>query len=309
MRKQITLCSCVLLLLPLFLLAQSDDNRNDVLPDPFFGQSTDEVATDTEEDAFVFDDELEEEKETEETPYGLVYLNASEMPYFGNCDEQDMDNTERRTCSNLKLVEFIKENLKYPKEAKEKNIQGIVLVSFIIDETGKILAPKVVRDIGGGCGAEGLRVLKSMPRWAAAKEADEKVKVKLQLPLRFNLKTDGDVTKKYKITWGGFQKNILTKEDVKENSAGKIIVRDRFGNEIPITAMTMMYEKRNNLRTANSNGVINKKMRQIFAKAKTNSQITFLISIQDKKTIAELEQVYQIIKPEPKKSIPKESLK
>ncbi len=55
---------------------------------------------------------------------------------------------------------FIGENVQYPAEALEKRIQGDVHVKFDVDEDGRVLNPKIMRAIGGGCDEEALRVVK-----------------------------------------------------------------------------------------------------------------------------------------------------
>jgi TonB family protein len=58
------------------------------------------------------------------------------------------------------LRKFIKENLKYPKEALEKKIEGTVLVKYDIDYTGKVTEAKVLKGIGHGCNEEAKRLIK-----------------------------------------------------------------------------------------------------------------------------------------------------
>lgn len=55
---------------------------------------------------------------------------------------------------------FIKDNLKYPKEALEKKIEGTVLVRYDIDYKGKVTDAKVKKGIGHGCDEEAMRVIK-----------------------------------------------------------------------------------------------------------------------------------------------------
>ena len=58
------------------------------------------------------------------------------------------------------LRKFIKENLKYPKEALEKKVEGTVLVKYDIDYTGKVTDTKVLKGIGSGCNKEAKRLVK-----------------------------------------------------------------------------------------------------------------------------------------------------
>lgn len=60
---------------------------------------------------------------------------------------------------------FIKRTLQYPVEAREKNITGKVYVTFVVRKDGRITNPRLMRDIGSGCGNEAIRIVQAMPRW------------------------------------------------------------------------------------------------------------------------------------------------
>jgi len=57
----------------------------------------------------------------------------------------------------------------------------------VVDETGNISDIQVLRDIGGGCAEEAIRVVKSMPPWKAGKQNGNPVKVYFKLPVTFKL--------------------------------------------------------------------------------------------------------------------------
>lgn len=85
------------------------------------------------------------------------------------------------------LSQFIAANIKYPQLAKENNITGRVFVTFVVEKDGRVTDVKVLRDIGGGCGAEAVRVVKSMPRWKPGKQLGKPVRTQFNLPVVFNL--------------------------------------------------------------------------------------------------------------------------
>lgn len=64
------------------------------------------------------------------------------------------------------IYRFIVENLNYPATARNESRQGKVYVSFQIEPGGRASEFNVVKDIGGGCGKEVIRVLKKIPnKW------------------------------------------------------------------------------------------------------------------------------------------------
>lgn len=85
------------------------------------------------------------------------------------------------------LYKYLGENIKYPSIAKENNITGKVYVTFVVEKDGSIANPRILRDIGGGCGQEAIRVIKSMPKWKAGKQRGKPVRVQFNLPVSFNL--------------------------------------------------------------------------------------------------------------------------
>ena len=86
------------------------------------------------------------------------------------------------------LYKYLAENIKYPQLARDNGITGKVYVTFVVERDGSIANPKILRDIGGGCGAEALRVVKSMPKWTPGKQRGKAVRVQFNLPVNFNLK-------------------------------------------------------------------------------------------------------------------------
>ena len=86
------------------------------------------------------------------------------------------------------LYKYLAQNIKYPQLARDNGITGKVYVTFVVEKDGSIANPKVLRDIGGGCGAEAIRVVKAMPKWSPGKQRGKAVRVQFNLPVSFNLK-------------------------------------------------------------------------------------------------------------------------
>jgi len=112
---------------------------------------------------------------------------VEDMPRFPGCEDL-LTRAEKTKCSNERLLSFLKENIKYPAIARETGIEGTVIVSFIVEKDGTVNEIKVVRDIGGACGDEAVRVVKKMPKWRAGRQRGRKVRVQFNLPVRFSLK-------------------------------------------------------------------------------------------------------------------------
>jgi len=87
---------------------------------------------------------------------------------------------------------FIRENIKYPKEAKDKGIQGTVYVNFIVEKDGSISNVNVARGVNKLLDDEAVRVTKLMPKWTPGKQKGEVVRVSFNMPIRFTLSDDED---------------------------------------------------------------------------------------------------------------------
>ncbi len=211
-------------------------------------------------------------------------VHAEQMPYFSGCEKYKYKKEKKRTCSDESLVSFLAFNVEYPEEAKNAGTEGTVYVSFIIDEEGRVTEPSIIRDIGDGCGDAAIDVLKKMPKWEPGKDKGEIVKVKLNLPIHFYLKSGVSnplESDDYKITWGTSKGNKISIEELKENLGKIIMVRDRFGEPVVFEELNFSYQRKNNFQTATSNGILNKKQKKIVKKAKAGGKFYIGVVVQD----------------------------
>jgi len=144
---------------------------------------------------------------SEDTNEEKIYRVVQEMPRITGCEELGLEKDEKSKCSEKKLLEWVYSHLEYPAEAKEKKLEGKVYVQFVIDKDGSITDPKVVRDIGGGCGQAALNMLKEMSqtKWIPGKQGGKPVRVYFTLPIKFELESE---------------ENKLVKFNVNESHAG-----------------------------------------------------------------------------------------
>jgi len=82
---------------------------------------------------------------------------------------------------------YLRNNLKYPIQAKRMGIEGTVYVSFVVNTDGSVQDVKILRGIGGGCDEEAIRVVRNAPNWNPGKQRGKAVRVKMSLPIRFKL--------------------------------------------------------------------------------------------------------------------------
>lgn len=98
-----------------------------------------------------------------------------------------VENSPEFPGGNDSLYAYIGRNIKYPETAKKEKIQGRVFVTFVIEKDGQVSSAKILRDIGGGCGEEAIRVVKNMPKWKPGTQRGNPVRVQFNLPIMFQL--------------------------------------------------------------------------------------------------------------------------
>lgn len=91
------------------------------------------------------------------------------------------------------LSKFIADNTHYPAEAKEKGIQGRVVVSFVVEKDGSLSHIEIARSVDSLLDKEALRVVRSMPKWNPGKQKGETVSVKYVIPVNFKLPANNQI--------------------------------------------------------------------------------------------------------------------
>ncbi len=118
------------------------------------------------------DEVIVEEKRPEPEP-DQVFQSVEQMPQFPGGDAE--------------LLKYISSHIKYPTMAMENNIQGRVVVQFVVTKTGAIGEVKVVRSKDPDLDREAVRVVKSLPNFIPGKMNGQAVNVWYTLPVNFKL--------------------------------------------------------------------------------------------------------------------------
>lgn len=97
------------------------------------------------------------------------------------------------------LKKFVKENLRYPKEALENNIEGDVIVKFKVTGKGEVMNPEIVKSIGYGCDEEAIRLV-MMLRYQAVKNRGVRVTTDNTVKIPFRIMKKKTI-QKYSISY------------------------------------------------------------------------------------------------------------
>ena len=85
---------------------------------------------------------------------------------------------------------FLAKNIRYPADARDNNVQGRVVIRFIVETDGALSNFEVVRGIGHGADEEAIRVLALSPNWKPGIQNGRAVRVSYSVPISFALAED-----------------------------------------------------------------------------------------------------------------------
>ena len=110
-----------------------------------------------------------------------VYKDPDELPQFPG--------------GEMELTKYLSQNVKYPPMAAKNNIQGRVVLQFVIDAEGQVGEVKVARSVDPELDAEAVRVVKTLPNFIPGRVNGKNVAVWYTLPLNFKMTTSDDQEK------------------------------------------------------------------------------------------------------------------
>lgn len=103
-------------------------------------------------------------------------------------DDKIYDSVEEQPKFSGNIRTFMAENLVYPPVAVENEIEGVVIVGFVIRKDGSITDVKVRRSVDPSLDAEAERIVKLMQKWIPGKQNGKVVNTAFTLPISFRLK-------------------------------------------------------------------------------------------------------------------------
>lgn len=111
--------------------------------------------------------------ETGNATSGKIEEHVEQMPIFPG--------------GQTELMKYLSEKIKYPIIAQEQDIQGTVVLRFVVNKDGSVSDIQVLRSLDPSCDKEAKRVIASMPNWIPGKQNGMAVRVYFTVPVRFKL--------------------------------------------------------------------------------------------------------------------------
>ncbi|MEO0899902.1 MAG: TonB family protein [Bacteroidota bacterium] len=129
------------------------------------------------------EDNVEEVQTKEEsTPAASQQLDLSNQIFMGT----EVPPTYQG--GNRELRKFLSRNLRYPQAAMDKEIEGKVVVQFVVRSDGSLDSPKIIKGLGYGCDKEVLRIISRMPNWNPGTLGGKAVNSMYSFPVSFQIR-------------------------------------------------------------------------------------------------------------------------
>ena len=85
------------------------------------------------------------------------------------------------------MLQYLGMRIHYPELARQQNISGEVVASFVVGEDGTISDIKIVKGIGRGCDEQVKYVIASMPKWKPARYNNKNMSMMIVIHVLFKL--------------------------------------------------------------------------------------------------------------------------
>ncbi len=87
------------------------------------------------------------------------------------------------------MMKYLAQNIQYPVNAARNNVEGRVVLQFVVEKDGRIGEVKIARTVDPELDAEALRVVKSMPNFIPGRQNGKPVAVWYTIPISFKLQS------------------------------------------------------------------------------------------------------------------------
>ena len=140
-----------------------------------FGQKDNEKGTEdrnvtrTLKEEVVVEKPVEKPKEVKEE----IFRSVEQMPQFPG--------------GEAALMKYLSSHINYPPMAAENNVQGKVILQFVVEKDGRVGEVKVARSVDKDLDKEAIRVVKSLPKFTPGRQNGQPVRVWYTLPVTFKL--------------------------------------------------------------------------------------------------------------------------
>lgn len=140
--------------------------------------------------------ESENKDETFDPNVGLKDLTfgfGNEIPIFDELESEIIDWVDEEAefiGGYVGMMKYITSKITYPEDAIELDMQGKVMISFVVETDGSISNVFVEQGVYKSLDREAKRVVRSFPKWKPAELSAKKVRTRVRLPIVFSFNVD-----------------------------------------------------------------------------------------------------------------------
>jgi TonB family protein len=117
-----------------------------------------------------------------------AHFKAIDAKYPASTDKDSIDLIDAAPVGDMEaFYNYLIENIEYPGECVEQNIEGRVFISCIVQKDGSITHAEVHKSAHPSLDAEALRVIRYAPKWNPATSAGKPIATKVIIPISFDL--------------------------------------------------------------------------------------------------------------------------
>lgn len=84
------------------------------------------------------------------------------------------------------LPTYLGENLRYPEDARRRDMQGKVGIEFVVEVSGSVSNLRTVEALGAGCDEEAMRLIRTIA-WKPAFKSGKRVRSVMKMDIQFRL--------------------------------------------------------------------------------------------------------------------------
>lgn len=124
--------------------------------------------------------------------------NGQDYMLLSNCDITEVDTIAPYYITDVmpqfpggevRMMEFIRRNMKYPNKMLENGRQGRVVVQFVVERDGSLSNLKIIKSVNSDFDTEALRIISEMPNWECGRWFGHPVRVIYTIPINFYIST------------------------------------------------------------------------------------------------------------------------
>lgn len=121
--------------------------------------------------------------------FGTLWVSAQENYPVSTSNKivKEPDVMPMFTGGSGEMNRFISRTLQYPADARERNAQGLVVYTFVVEKDGSLSNFDIIHRADSSLNREALRILQAMPLWRPARHKGEIVRAESYVPMYFRL--------------------------------------------------------------------------------------------------------------------------